>query len=302
MAAEDVNRAVGPRVVHAYRAIAAGHGDQMRVGAPASRAGRRPGGGQRRQLPLRRQRGAQRVERLGRPARLRRLDREQQAELRIARPVQQRLGGQRARGGDLALVERAPALDERDDARHDREHRQHHEGRHAGAREADRAPVLAHLLAGDLVLGLAVQRRGELGDGVAEARVRQRQVLGLARPAQVDVARLLAERAVERGRDRVGGALVEVAALLVPRELALGERDEQRLGGLVLAPVRRLAVDPFGLRGARRGHEDVEARPVEGRDDRRPQVRVGRQRRLVAEDPQRAHAIPGLGEALQAAL
>lgn len=74
-------------------------------------------------------------------------------------------------------------------------------------KSADRAPRQsarpapeADILADELVLGFAVDRRREFGDRVEELRIARIDALGRVRPAQVEVTGLLNERAFQRRR------------------------------------------------------------------------------------------------------
>jgi hypothetical protein len=62
--------------------------------------------------------------------------------------------------------------------------------------------MLADVLADQLVLGQAVQRRRQLADAVAEPRVAHRHVALVSCPAQIDPQGFVRKPATKAGRDR----------------------------------------------------------------------------------------------------
>ena len=153
--------------------------------------------------------------------------------------------------------------------------------------------MLADVLADELVLGALVDRRREIRDGVAEARVPQGERLEVAGEPKVDVARLVPERAREGAGHGVRPLPVEVARLGVPVKFAGGEHEQHPVLGLVLAPVVNLLSDPLRPRGLRRCQQDEVTRRAEPGRDRGPKVGVRRQVRVVAKDVQGAQPVPG---------
>jgi len=154
------------------------------------------------------------------------------------------------------------------------------------------------------VLGHVPDRRGQVGHGVLQARVRRAEAVFLIRgPAQVHPARFLGERVPERllGQ-RGGGAPVQVTRALVPDQLTPGERDEQVIGWPVRPPPGDLPGHPARLGRLRGGHQDQPGGAGHRLLDRGPQVRRGGQAGLVPEHVQGPHPVPGLGEVLQLAL
>ena len=111
--------------------------------------------------------------------------------------------------------------------------------------------MLADVFALELVLGDPVHRRGEVGHRGAEPAVAEVEVGLLARPAEIEVARLVVEGISERGRHRAAVLRVERAALGVPLPFAVGHDAEDVIGRLRREPVLDLPVHP--LRGGGRG-------------------------------------------------
>ena len=219
------------------------------------------------------------------------------------------LGGQQPRGRQIGLPPGADGLRAGEVPLAGVEHgrtggKQGQDGERGGrrARQPNRPPVLADVLTDQLILGPLVHRRGQVRHRVAEAGVGQRQVLLCAGPAKVDVARLLAERPDQGTRQGGSPIPVEIAGCVVPDDLPVGHHHEEPGRRLVRAPVGRLLLHPRGAGRVRGGQQDEELRARQRRLDRRPQRRVGRQARLVAEHSQRPQPVPGLGEAVQGAL
>ena len=71
----------------------------------------------------------------------------------------------------LPLLYRFLSLEERDDCCDDRDDGQNGQADDRGTPQAAEAALLAHILAGQFVLGLAMDRGGQVGDFVAETSV-----------------------------------------------------------------------------------------------------------------------------------
>ena len=138
------------------------------------------------------------------------LDRRDQATSRLgARIDAERLDAQKRGEVDLAVEVRSGGLDEAAGDRevslrnrfasltkgeHPEQHgreRQADESERGTTRDANSASMLANFLSGEDVLGHSVQRRREIGDGIAKATVAERQLLACVRPTEVDEARLV---------------------------------------------------------------------------------------------------------------
>src|SRR5829696_2087923 len=107
--------------------------------------------------------------------------------------------------------------------------------RHRSDRACDRSPgeapspvVLADVLALELVLGQAMQGRGQVGHRLPEAAVLQVEVVLVPGPAQVQVSRLLAETTPKRRRE--GGGALRVVVGAVPHQGPVGEHREDGPG------------------------------------------------------------------------
>ncbi len=248
------------------------------------------------------QRLAERRRGLRRPVDLHTVDGQLQTLVRI--DIQLRNGPRRhlTRAGRVAL---------------NRRHKRHDAGREGEKGEADAGrpgqPLVSaddpHVLADQLVLGPAVDGGGQVGDLIAELRVLQREVVFRLDGAHVHVERLFGKGAAELTRQGIGSRPVEISRFRVPEDLALGQDDEQVLDRLAALrrrrlgePVLDLALNPDGLSGLGRRHEDEMARLVQGADDGGPELRRRRQAGLVAEDVERPQAQQRLGETMQGRL
>jgi hypothetical protein len=116
--------------------------------------------------------------------------------------------------------------------------------------------------------------------------------------AQVDPFRFTRESTHERRRQRPRLTRREIAGWIVPGELAISQRNQQRARTLVRAPIGDLLADPLRHRSLGRSQQDQVARLRERLLDRGPQARRRREARVVAEDAQRAAPIPRLAEHL----
>jgi hypothetical protein len=159
--------------------------------------------------------------------------------------------------------------------------------------------MLTNVLAEKLVLRLIVQRSGDVCDRLGKAGVAQRHVRGVTGPRDVYEARFLCELPSQAGRQRIGDLPVEIPGPLIPGDRPVGEHDQQVISLSVGDPVLDLSADPFGMSGLFRGEQNEPSRRIECPSDGRPEPRVGREARLVAEHPQRAQLVPGLGEAVE---
>ena len=232
------------------------------------------------------------------------LDREQLGQIRMRAGQGDGRGRQQPRGGhDVLLVGPVP-LAFGDERRGQREGQQDGQGGRDRDGGLQGPAALLDVLPDQGVLGHVPDRRGQVGHGVLQARVRRAEAVFLIRgPAQVHPARFLGERVPERllGQ-RGGGAPVQVTRALVPDQLTPGERDEQVIGWPVRPPPGDLPGHPARLGRLRRGHQDQPGGAGHRLLDRRPQVRRGGQAGLVPEHVQGPHPVPGLGEVLQLAL
>ena len=146
-----------------------------------------------------------------------------------------------------------------------------------------------------------MERRRQIRDRVPEARVTLAELRVAPRPTQVDVARLLVDRVVERLRQRARPRAVDALAGH-PEQLALGEHHEHPIRATVLPASTRPPSPPTETRRGRRREQNEVLRLVERLRDRAPQVRIGRQARVVTEHAQRAQPVPRLSEPLQPSL
>jgi hypothetical protein len=154
------------------------------------------------------------------------------------------------------------------------------------------AAVLADVLADQLVLGDAAQRRRQLGHQIAKAGIAQAGVCAGPCPPRVDPARLVGENRAQAPRQRRRLGPVEIFLVVIPGDLAVGLDDQQALGALVAAPEVHLLLDPRRLRRLRRGEQDEPLCRTQPVFNRRPQRRVGRQARLILKDAQRPDRVP----------
>ena len=115
------------------------------------------------------------------------------------------LSGESTRIGNRGLmvsarcfVVGAGALHDRNARGRDRDDDEDDQRAGRGADQAASAVVLADVLALEIVLGHAMCGRRELRDCVAETTVAQIQIVGIVRPPQIEMARLVGERAPQR--------------------------------------------------------------------------------------------------------
>ena len=141
-----------------------------------------------------------------------------------------------------------------------------------------------------------MDRRGEISAGLDEAGVARIGTFSVR--TKVDPLRLVGETAGKHRWQRCVLACGEVADGVVPGEFTVGERDQERIGTLVVEPVGNFLVYPRRRRRLRRREQDQEARVAQRLLDRRPQARRRRQRGVVAEHPQRPAPVPRLAEPL----
>jgi hypothetical protein len=124
-----------------------------------------------------------------------------------------------------------------------------------------------------------------------------------ARPAQVDISRLILQLSPKAVGKRRGALPVEIRGRTVPFDLTVGERNQQAMAALDLgAPVVDFLGNPLRPLRFRRGEQDEETRPIERRDDRRPEARLGGEAYVITKDAERACSVPGLRKALQSSL
>ena len=101
----------------------------------------------------------------------------------------------------------------------------------AGAAETTETALLANVIAGQFVLGFAVDRGGQVGDLVAEHRcVRVPRRVG----ADVDVKRFGGEHPWlgQHRQRRVGPVGVKPSGRFIPAQVTIGHHDQQRLRAL----------------------------------------------------------------------
>ena len=153
-----------------------------------------------------------------------------------------------------------------------------------------RAPLLAQFLRKQILLRDAADGGGEVGAELPELGVTRRRPLAVA--AEIDPFGLAGEGALEYRRQRRRGRPFEIARRIVPGELAVGARDQERVGALVREPIG--VSFPAGRRRRRGSEQNREAGLVERLFDRRPQMggRGGCRRRP---------ATPGAGRACRGA-
>ena len=236
-------------------------------------------------------------QRLRRVPEVRRLHRKQQVKLRIVSELEQRLGGQLARAGDLALVPSVVALHQRNNPTDDRDHQQQREQGHGAASESDRPAMLADVLPNQLVLCQTVQGRCQLAHTVPKARVPHGHISVVPRPTQVHPQRLERKPTTQARRD--GCCHIEVAGGVIPAKLAVCKSDQNGFVAPMCAPPTNLLVNPVRSRSLGRSQQHEVARPRERPLDRWPQLRGSRQTGLVAKDAQGSPSVPRLGERLQ---
>ena len=122
-----------------------------------------------------------------------------------------------------------------------------------------RAALLAHLLRQQVLLRHAVDGGGEVGAGLDEARCRADR-RHRDRAGGRSISARSRKRPVSTGGSGIALVPDEIAGRVVPGELAVGERDQERVGALVLEPVGDFLVDPVRRRRLRRGQQDQIAR------------------------------------------
>ena len=147
-----------------------------------------------------------------------------------------------------------------------------------------------------ILLGHAVDGGGKVGAEIEEARIAR--IGAVAIGAEVDPFRLGGKASLQNFGQRCLGRPFEVALLAVPIERAGGHADQQRVGALMGEPIFDLLADPRRGGGFRRGQQQQIAGLRQRLLDRRPELRRGRQRRVVAKHAQAATPIPRLAELL----
>ena len=173
------------------------------------------------------------------------------------------------------------------------------QGDACGPGGADGAALLADLFRFELVLGDAMDRRGDVGDSGPERRVVQVEMLVGSCETQIHPPRIAPERPVQR-RGRGVGRRGDVT--VGPTELTVGHHREDAIGAAVLQPVLDLLVHPARLGSLRREQQDEPLGLIHRLGDRSPQMRTGTQRRLITEDVEGPALPPRLGEPLQTRL
>ena len=173
---------------------------------------------------------------------------------------------------------------------------EHEQRRRRRPGQAQRAALLAHFLREQVLLRDAADGGREVGAELGELGVAWRGAVAVG--GEIDPFRLGREGALEHRWQRRCRRPAEIARRIVPGQHAVGERDQQRVGALVLEPVGDLLADPRRRRRLRRSEQDQKARLAERLLDRGPQLRGRRQRGVVAEHAQRPALVPGLAEAL----
>ena len=233
-----------------------------------------------------------------------RLHRQQQ---RLVDPIhrQQRLGlaGQlpglgllRVRGGALRVAVGLGALADRQARRRQRHHHQHHERGHRTPSQPSCPAVLPDVLTLELVLGHPVHRGRQIRHRRPEAAVAKIQIRLVMREPQVQMARLLGDRRHQPLGNRVAH---QPTRLGIPLPDTRRQRRQDPISRLGRQPVLDLLVHPRRRRRLRRRQQHEPLRLIQRRLDRRPQMRVRGQPRLVPEHPQRACLVPRLRQLLQ---
>src|SRR5215510_15826116 len=130
----------------------------------------------------------------------------------------------------------------------------------------------------------------------------KRELLLQPRPAEVDEQRRFLEHAFERARQRRRQLPIEISTIVVPHDVAVGERNEQLVAATETEPVLDLTWDPLRLRRPRRGQQEEVLGIAKGRLDGRPQFGRRRQASAVEKHPHRAKLIPRARKAVEARL
>jgi hypothetical protein len=222
------------------------------------------------------------------------------SDIEPVRHVRDARGSNLSSDGELTLVPSVVALHQCDNPPNDGQRQQQHERRHGAPSESERPTVLADVLADQLVLRQAVERRGQLAHAVPKAWIPHGYVLLGAGPTQVEPQRFAGEPFTKPGRD--WRCLVEVPPSVIPAELAVRKGDQNGFVAPVLAPPANLLINPTRVRRLLRSHKHEIPRLGQRPLDRRPQLRGSGQTALVAEHPQCPPSIPGLRKRLQARL
>ncbi len=129
---------------------------------------------------------------------------------------------------------------------------EHQQRRGNADREPAGATLLPQLLGHEVFFGKAADGRGEVGAEVDELRVARLDFIAIG--PEVHPFRFGGEAALQRFRQRGLGRPFEVALVVVPRQLAGSQSDEQRAGTLMFEPIFNLFGDP-GRRGGFAGGE-----------------------------------------------
>ena len=145
-------------------------------------------------------------------------------------------------------------------------HRDHAQQRQSGdCRRPHPAITLLRLkvVTGQLVFGLAVNRRSDRGDLLPQCGIARipRGIL-----TDVDEERLSRKRSrlQQHRRGGVGQGGVKTPRLLVPLQLTAGQHQQQLLAAPTFEPVANVLIHPRRRRSLRREHRDQEARTIQG--------------------------------------
>ena len=160
-------------------------------------------------------------------------ERRQIHKARSVPAVASALRGKTSRIRDACRVGRVVALGNRESGRDERHDHQQREHFHPTPLETTRTAVLANVFAFELILRDALHRCSQIGDRRPEATVLQVEIGLVARPAEVEVTRLITERITERCGDR--GAFDLSSWIPVPGTV----RDDRQ------DPIRGLGREPM---------------------------------------------------------
>lgn len=125
-----------------------------------------------------------------------------------------------------------------------REQHQHAQRRDDQCCQSLRSSVLTDVLAVELVFGDSVYRSGKGTDGVAKSGISYGDVFFVSRPAQFYPQGFSSEPSAQLPWQRGGVRPVEVIVFVIPRDGAVGKRDEKCLGASIGLPERDLLLYP----------------------------------------------------------